>query len=173
MGSKRGKWLEKNGVVSFQVTSDGTTGPQWLERLSQKGHEVGVFAEVILRSENFKPTVGVTTEITVLKGKCFPALARFTSKMKSIGHRLELAEPSLESACLIREMFSNKELEEMGLQLMIVMHQAIKGDDGVAVHLALYELDGSELNCFWDVDNRLRPQLGELGFAFAAAKKIR
>lgn len=30
-------WREEDGVFYFSVTSDGTTGPEWIERFKSKG----------------------------------------------------------------------------------------------------------------------------------------
>src|SRR3989344_110555 len=64
-------WREQDGVIYFSVTSDGTTGPQWIERLEGKGFRLSDYAKSVLRSPDFKPTSGVTTEIAILKGMLF------------------------------------------------------------------------------------------------------
>ncbi|MEK7478188.1 MAG: hypothetical protein AAB645_02365, partial [Patescibacteria group bacterium] len=54
-------WREQDGVIYFSVTSDGTTGEDWIKRLEGNGFRVGDYAKQVLRSPDFKPTNGVTT----------------------------------------------------------------------------------------------------------------
>jgi hypothetical protein len=54
-------WTEKDNVIRFSVTSDGTTGEQWITRLESKGFFISVYAKGVLRSEEFKPAVSPTT----------------------------------------------------------------------------------------------------------------
>src|SRR3989338_6914714 len=54
-------WREEDGVIYFSVTSDGTTGEDWITRLESKGFRVGDYAKQVRRSPDFKPTSGVTT----------------------------------------------------------------------------------------------------------------
>lgn len=64
-------WREEDNVIYFSVTCDGTTGEDWIKRLEGKGFHVGDYAKQVLRSPDFKPTSGVTTEVAVLKGVLF------------------------------------------------------------------------------------------------------
>ncbi|MFA6295709.1 MAG: hypothetical protein WC666_04855, partial [Candidatus Paceibacterota bacterium] len=59
-------WYEKNGVIYLSVTSDGTTGSQWIERLEDKNFHLRDYTKSVLCSLDFKPTSGVTTKIAVL-----------------------------------------------------------------------------------------------------------
>jgi hypothetical protein len=120
-------WREQDGVIYFSVTSDGTTGEDWIKRLKSNGFRVGVNAKQILRSPDFKPTSGVTTEVAVLKGILFENQSRFTKKICTEADDRNLSEPNAELACLIREMFTDKEIEAMGLDWIVVMHKSISG----------------------------------------------
>ena len=64
-------WTEKDGVIYFSVTSDGTTGEQWIARLEGKGFRLSGYTKQVLRSPDFKPTSGITTDVAVLKGSLF------------------------------------------------------------------------------------------------------
>ena len=64
-------WREQNDVIYLNVTSNGMTGPQWIEHLEKLGFHLSDHAKSVLRSDDFKPTNGVTTEVTVLKGILF------------------------------------------------------------------------------------------------------
>ena len=108
------RWREKGGVIYFNVTSDGTTGENWITRLESKGFRVGDCPKQALRSPDFKPTSGVTTEVAVLKGMLFE----------------DNDKPNAELACLIREKFTDKEIEAMGLIWIVAMHEPINNSDG-------------------------------------------
>lgn len=124
------RWREQDSIVYFLVTSDGATGPEWIDRLEKKGFRVGDYAKRVLRSADFKPTNGVTTEIAVLKGELFPDSDRITEKIRAEAGRRNFTKPNAEVACLIRDKFSDEEIKEMGLLWVIVMHEPIKDSGG-------------------------------------------
>jgi hypothetical protein len=123
-------WREQDGVIYLSVTSDGTTGPQWIERLEGKGFRIGDYAKRVLRLPDFKPTSGVTTEIAILKGMLFEDNDRITKKIRAEADKRKLTKPNAEVACLIRENFSDEEIEAMGLWWIVAMHEPIKGSGG-------------------------------------------
>ncbi len=123
-------WREHDGVISFSVTSDGTTGEEWIPRLEGKGFRVSGYAKSVLHSESFKPTSGVTTEIAVLKGEIFSDNNRITNNIREEAKKRKFTAPNTEVACLVREKFSDKELEAMGLYWIVAMHNPIKDSDG-------------------------------------------
>lgn len=141
------KWTEKDGVIRFSVTSDGTTGEQWIARLESKGFIVSNYPKSILRSKSFKSTSGVTTEIAVLKGEIFSDNDLITKNIRKEAKNRKLSTPNAEVACLIREKFSDKELEAMGLYWIVAMHEPIKDSDGDPGLLNVYRGDdGSRLS---------------------------
>lgn len=123
-------WREQDGVIYLSVTSDGTTGPQWIERLEGKGFCLSDYAKSVLRSPDFKPTSGVTTEIAILKGMLFEDNDRITKKIRAEADKRKLTKPNAEVACLIRENFSDEEIEAMGLWWIVAMHEPIKDSIG-------------------------------------------
>ena len=113
-------WREQNSsIIHLSIISDGTTGPQWIERLEEKGSELTKCAKELLTS-------GVIHEIVILKGSIFDDSDRVTIKILGEATRGKLMEPNPEIACLIREMLSDAEIEDMGLLWIVVMHDAIK-----------------------------------------------
>ena len=123
-------WREEDGVIYFSVTSDGTTGEDWIKRLEGNGFRVGDYAKQVLRSPDFKPTSGVTTEVAVLKGMLFEDNDRITKKIRAEADKRKLSKPNAELACLIREKFTDKEIEAMGLWYIVAMHEPINDSDG-------------------------------------------
>ncbi len=123
-------WYEDMGIIYFSVTSDGTTGPEWIKRLEDNGSRVGDYARSVLCSPDFKPTSGITTTVAVLKGFLFGGQTRNTKEIRAQADRWQLSKPNAEVACLIREKFTNKEIEAMGLWYIVAMHKPIEDSDG-------------------------------------------
>ncbi len=143
-------WREQDGVIYLSVTSDGTTGPQWIERLEGKGFRLSNYAKSVLRSPDFKPTSGVTTEIAILKGMLFEDNDRITKKIRAEADKRKLTKPNAEVACLIRENFSDEEIEAMGLWWIVAMHEPIKDSDGGPVLLGAGRFgDGRWLGAYY------------------------
>ena len=124
------RWREEDGIIYLTVTSDGTTGPQWIECLEKKGFQLSDCAKSVLRSSDFVPTNGVTFEVAVLKGELFTDKNRITSNIRTDAEKRKLRKPNAEIACLIRKNFSDGELEAMGLYWLVVFHEPIKDSDG-------------------------------------------
>lgn len=124
------KWREQDGVIYFSVISDGTTGNEWIARLKKKGFRISARAKSVLRSPDFKPTSGVTTEVAVLRGMLFNTNHRVTKKIRVEADKRKLEKSNAEVACLIREKFMDEEIEVMGLCRIAVMHELIKDSDG-------------------------------------------
>ena len=161
-------WREEDGAIYFSVTSDGTTGEDWIKRLEGNGFRVGDYAKQVLRSPDFKPTNGVTTEVAVLKGMLFEDNDRITKKIRAEADKRKLSEPNAELACLIREKFTDKEIEATGLIWVVAMHEPINDSDGVPRLLGASRGDvGRWLHAYND-----RPGSGwarDSGFAFAVS----
>jgi len=159
-------WREVDGVIYFSVTSDGTTGSQWIERFEKKGVRAGDYAKSVLRSDDFKPTSGIITEVVVLKGMLFEDNNRITKNIRAEADKRKLTKPNAEVACLIRDMFTDEGLKAMGLYWIVVMHKSIKDFGGDPVLLGAGRDDyGPWLNVFCD-----EPVGGwrrSSGFAFA------
>lgn len=124
------RWYEENGVIYFEVTSDDTTGPQWIERLEKKGFQLTKWAKEVLLSPDFKPTNGVIYRIAVLKGTMFAEGDRTTRKIRAEADKRKFTKPEAELGCLIRDLFTDEEIEAMGLVWIVAFHEPIKVSDG-------------------------------------------
>ncbi len=164
------RWHEHGGIIYLPpITSDGTTGPQWIERLKTKNIRLSSYSERVLHSDDFKPTDGVTTDIAVIKGALFENNERTTKRVRALADLLKFTKPNPEAACLIREMFSDEEIEAMGLGWVITMHEPINVSVGSPRLLgASRGVGGRWLNAYygspgngWDSSN---------GFAFAVSQ---
>lgn len=158
-------WREQDGVIRFSVTSDGTTGPAWIGRLEKKGCRLTKWAKDVLNSPDFRPTSGVTYNCAVLKGGLFADENRITRNIRAEGDRRQWLKPNAETACLIREMFSDAEIEAMGLWWLVVMHEPIKDSGGIPGLLDVFRSDGGRwLDTFYGSPGcRWRR---DIGFAF-------
>ncbi|OHA15769.1 MAG: hypothetical protein A3G52_01150 [Candidatus Taylorbacteria bacterium RIFCSPLOWO2_12_FULL_43_20] len=163
-------WREQDGVIYFSVTSDGTTGPQWIERLEGKGFRLSDYAKSVLRSPDFKPTSGVTTEIAILKGMLFADNDRITKKIRAEADKRKLTKSNAEVACLIRENFSDKEIEALGLWWIVAMHEPIKDSGGGPSLLGADRYDGGRWLNACCVDGPGYGWFREDGFAFVVSQ---
>lgn len=165
-------WREGDGVCYFSVTSDGTTGEDWITRLEGKGFRMGDYAKSVLRSPDFKPTSDVTTEVAVLKGMLFEDQSLITEKIRAEADKRKLGKPNAELACLIREKFADKEIETMGLIWIVAMHEPINDSDGDPYLLSVdRDDDGRGLHACPDWPGRRWPH--GRGFAFAVSSSSR
>lgn len=163
------RWREQDGVIYFSVESDGTTGEDWITRLESKGFRVGDYAKQVLRSPDFKPTNGVTTEVAVLKGTLFEDNDRITKKIRAEADKRKLSKPNAELACLIREKFTDKEIEAMGLWYIVAMHEPINDSGGGPV--LLLAARGGEGRWLYAYNGRAGSRwIRGGGFAFAVSQ---
>jgi hypothetical protein len=116
-------WYEKDGIIYITVTSDGTTGSEWVERLVSKGFYISEHANKLLNSSRFISTNGIVTKIAIVKGELFSDSERITRKIRTYAKERNFAIPNAEVACLIREKFTDNDLKAMGLYWVIVMHE--------------------------------------------------
>lgn len=159
------RWREEDGIIYFIVTSDGTSGEAWIKRLEEKGFRVSEYAKNILYSKYFKPTNGVIYEIAVLKGLHFDDNSRITSSIRKKASEMKRTTPNAEASCLIRENFTDKDLEAMDLKYIVVMHEPIKVSGGYPVLLTVDRVNGGRwLSACQDIPGY--KWLREHGFAF-------
>lgn len=163
------KWLEEDGVIYFWVTSDGTTGEDWITRLESKNFHVGDDTKQVLRSPNFKLTSGLSTEVAVIKGRLFEDNDRYAAKIRAEADKRKLSKPNAEFACLIREKFTDREIEQMGLWYIIAMHEPINDTYSDPVLLgANRDGDGRWLRAYYEKPDCRYGRVG--GFAFAVSQ---
>ena len=162
-------WREQDGVIYFSVTSDGTNDPDWINRLERNGFRIGDYTKSILRSDDFKPTSGVTTEVAVLKGMLFADSNRITKNIRAEAGKRKFTKPNAEIACLIREKFTDEEIEAMGLWWIVAMHEPIKDSGGGPRLLGAYRRGGGRWLCAYYARPGRRWVRGS-GFAFVASQ---
>ena len=168
------QWTEENGVISFNVISDGLTGPERIVRLESKGFRVGDAARFILNSTQYQPTkAGTVHRVKVLKGELFSDSERSTEDIRAEAGKRNLTELTAEVAGLIRENFSDDELTYMGLGAIVVMHEPIKDSDDVLRFLGACSHDGGRwLFSYYYHTNACYKWRRGFGFAFGAEQVV-
>ena len=77
---------------------------------------------------DFQPTKkGTKIKIAILRGKLFKNDDRLTANVHVMADKLKLGKLNADIACLIRSMFTDKEIEAMGLDSIVFMHNSISG----------------------------------------------
>lgn len=160
--NKHPKWREKESIIYLSVTSNGMTGEEWLNYFRRRRFNCnGEWIQGMLRSFEFQPTSGITTEVAILKGELFSEAERTTTKIRTYATGLNFREPNAEVACLLRDKLSDRHLEEMGINHIVTMHKAIQfrnspnllataREEGSQRRLACY-YDGPDCSCYKDV----------------------
>ena len=144
---------ELSDAIYITVTSDGTTEPEWINRLKAKGCWVTEGrAKGFLLSEEFKPTKGVTTKIAILRRELFRGGRSQTMRdVSNFARKHKLQQPNMEVACLLREKLTDNEIEQMGLWWIIIMHKPVIVDCGPSyiyhTLLGLSRTSGLEMKC--------------------------
>ncbi len=119
-------WREDEGIISFPLISDDTSGPEWFFRLEKNGVKIFKYAAKVLNSRQFKTTSFYITDVAVLKGILFEEEHKLRN-VKKMARDLGLFSLNSEDACLIREKLSDDDLLEMGLYWINPVHKPING----------------------------------------------
>lgn len=116
-------WGTHNNTVYFDLTSNGLTGPQWVERLEKGRYFVHWWVKEILLSDKFIPTNRVTSKVAVMSGSLLEDEYRTTDAVWVEANKKNFKMPRIEIACLMLEKFKPEEFQQMGFNNVIVMHQ--------------------------------------------------
>ncbi len=152
----------------LEVVSDGRNGEQFIASLKEKGFRIGDYAMQVLRKKDFIPTKGTKYKPVVIFGKEIEEDSeRTTENIRKIAKDRGYITPPAELAPLLREKISDKEIEEMGVWALIVMHEPIKDSGGNPKLLLLDRRDdGQWLDTCNDYPGRRWDR--EDGFVFLA-----
>lgn len=170
------KWTEVDGVIRFSLTSDGSTGREWITRLEKQGHRVEGHARRIILSKHFKPNRDFTYEVVVLKGTQFSDEDRTYENILKEAEAREFIVPPMQLVCLIRQKFSNEELRAMGFVMICVMHRKIKDFNLSNFLFDVDDFNGSALDMY-PVPGGTRGfeayPYKTFGFAFISSRKLK
>lgn len=171
-------WFTEKGVVYFGVTSDNTTGKQWMGDRFNAGMMFCPYTPEILKSGHFVPTNGVTYLVAILTKGIFPkGQYSFTAaEIDAEARKHGLTKATLEVACLVRDKIDSlKTLKLMGVDGGITfMHKPVdyRDRDGTKtrrlMQITAGQGDWLELKTR-DVSNDVF-HLGYDGYAYIAKK---
>lgn len=122
-------WFVEKGIVYLGVTSDNTTGEQWMrDRFNDEQMSCSYTPEII-KSDHFVPTSRVTYLVAILTKGIFPkGQYSFTvAEIDAEARKRGFTNATLEVACLVRsKIVSLKTLKSMGVDGGITfMHKPI------------------------------------------------
>jgi hypothetical protein len=162
-------WRQEGEVISINVESSGATGRDWIASLAKQKICTGRIAEEILLSKNVIPTSGIVYNVVILNGSYFPNPLRTEKSIYEEARRRRWKIPGIELACLLRERISDKDLQVMDLELIVIMHDPFSDVEGVLHYfLALRGPDNSvglgAVESFPEMNFREK-----CGFAFVAS----
>lgn len=146
----KGLWHEHNCIIYCKpLRSDGKTGPQWIDHFEKKQVTCTDFAKEVLLSKDFKPTNGTVYYVVIFKGKLWKDAQRKTSVIREAALKNHFQKPNVELGCLIRDTFYDKEMEAMGLNWIVTMHEPVKDSEGGKLLLRAYRGSSSRsaTNC--------------------------
>lgn len=133
--------VDDEGNIHFTVTSNGMTREQWETHLERRNWRISDYGRQVLRRASEAPTNGVTYNIVVHPSKKISGSDRITKKIRAAADKKGWLKPHWEVACLIRDTFTDEQIEQMGLWYIVTMHEPIKDSD-VGPDLLLSRRDG-------------------------------
>jgi hypothetical protein len=123
--------VDDEGNIHFTLTNNGISREQWEQHLERRGWQIGVYARQMLRRAREAPTkAGTVHNIVVRPGKLISDSDRITKKIRVAADKKGWTKPHWEVACLIRDTFTDEQLEQMGLWYIVTMHEPIKNSGG-------------------------------------------
>lgn len=122
--------VDDEGNIHFTLTSNGMTRQQWECHLEDGRFHLSDWGRNVLRRASEAPTNGVVYYIVVRPGKRISNSNRITKKIRAAARKRGRSKPHWEVACLIRDMFTDDQLEQMGLWYIVTMHKPIEDSDG-------------------------------------------
>lgn len=120
----------KDGIAYFDVVSQGVTGKEWIDKLAADGYPPDDLSRSLFLSRQFRPTAGLITTIAVLNGASFDREQRTLKSIHDFAKQRKLKEAKAEHVALIRDCVSDKDLSELHVGGILVMHRPLKGPDG-------------------------------------------
>lgn len=132
----------EQSTTVFTVTSDGRTGPDFIQSLPKKDYRVGECATDVMRKPAFVTTSGQIYRLGLIKGRGFSDNERTTENIRAEAVCRGWLTPPAEVAPLLRETVSDEEIERLDLWWLVVMHEPIVDSRGGAGLLNLCRSGG-------------------------------
>ncbi len=152
---------------NIEVTTRGRTGEQCITSLEEQNFRLGSYGKELLRSEAFIATNGTIYNLVVIYGNEFEDSERTNANIRAEGTLRGYLTPPMEVAPYLREMFSDEDLEQIGIWALVVMHEPVNASDGFA--LVLGDIRGVEGRWLGTYDGHPGGRWSrEYGFVFLA-----
>lgn len=155
-------FTEKDGVIYFFVTSDGTSGEEWITRLKRRHRYISSDVKEILHSKEFKPTSGITYRVAVLRSELFSDGKYKFKKILREAKKRKFSMPSAEIACLIEEKLDQIAMIKNHLHWIVTMHNTKRFFN----HVALLTISLTPSGQSFGINNSLVEWNMPGGFAF-------
>ena len=156
--SLKAKLTLQNGRFYFAVVGTALEAEKWGERLEAGGHTFSKYGADVLSKpdydEKHRLEAGKLYKLGLVLGtEIVEDHNRSTVALQNLGRR-EVGEQAVtglkaELALLIREKFSNAELEAMGLGYIAVLHEPIVDSGGYPCVLYSLRRDGSRVHALY------------------------
>lgn len=118
------RWHCHNGLVSFFVTSNGMTGPQWSSYFKAKGLEMYEEIHTGFLDRGFQVSLAVTTKVIIIKGSLFQESDRTLRQIRNFAARRGLVPINPEIICLLSDTLSGRDIEAMGLRAILMVNES-------------------------------------------------
>lgn len=115
--------------AEFLVTSDGRTGEQFIAEFEAMNCKVGEEAKQLLRSDKFVATNNKTYRLGIIFSSEFEDSDRTNENIRAESVHRGWIKPTMEHACLLRKLLSSREIEQMGVHSLVVMHEPMVVSD--------------------------------------------
>lgn len=120
------RWFKYQGIIYFFVTTDGTTGDEWIKRFQRKKYYIEDSVKEILGSDLFLPTKGNTIQVAIITREAMnivePGVQTYWKDIEKIVNEKEFVVSSLEVGCLMRDLLTPQDLFSMGVTWLDILH---------------------------------------------------
>ncbi len=149
----------QHGHIVMTISALDLTGAQEIARLEASGHRVGDYAKSVLLSTSkdgydhkHRLLAGQSYQMVFMPGKTIAKDSdRTTENLRKQGLAFGYEKPRAGIVPRIRELLSDKQLEEMGFWYIAGLHDPILDSDGYPCVLGVYRGGaGRWLNAYWD-----------------------
>jgi len=156
-------WFLKNGIIHFTVTSNGLTVQE--ETICSNGKKILVSRCV--QGIKFRVTEGVKYPIVVIPSSFWlKDNERLTGNIFAEAKTRRWTMPKIEVGYLIRQMFTDQQIRQMGFGSIITMHESIEDYDGIHGFLGTNPGDNPGLSMYFGTKPHSRWGIDH-GFAFS------
>jgi hypothetical protein len=164
--------IDADGYIRFSVTSNGRTGDEWIHYFEQiRGYAVSKWAKSLFSHVDFRPTNGVVYNTVIIPVSANPSSGIMKARtMLQMAREKGLALPPPELGPLIRDFFTDLEIDDMGFWYIVIMHEPIVVGTNSAP--SIFEVNTrrgqNTLNATPGAPGSM--YMGEVGFAFMSGQ---